>query len=182
MRPTLTLTLALVGALWMPRAHAAPEVAATPVGFVEMFVAGVVPTADGHTLVLVNPVEKVLLPVGIGLTEALSIHSRLEHRRFDRPLTHDLLDGVLAQLGGQIVRVQIDDVKDDVFVGAVFIRTQGKIIRLDARPSDAVALAIGSNAPIFVARPVVDRAALNASDLEEAGDPPPPTPDGVLTL
>jgi bifunctional DNase/RNase len=156
-----------------------------PAPFLEMFVAGVVPSADGNTLVLVNPDEQVLLPLGIGLTEALSIHGRLEKRTFDRPMTHDLLDHIVKELGGEIVRVEIDDVKDDVFVGTVFIKTQGKVMQFDARPSDAVALALGSRVPIYVARPVVDRAAIHPGDLDNS--PPtastPATPaHGVLSL
>jgi bifunctional DNase/RNase len=152
-----------------------------PKGFLEMFVAGVVPSPDGHTLVLVNAEEQVLLPLGIGLTEALSIHGRLEKRRFARPMTHDLLDHIVAELGGSIVRVQIDDLKDDVFVGTVFIKVnekgskETKVVSFDARASDAVALAIGARAPIFVARPVVDRAAIHPGDLED-DDGPPSTP------
>ena len=155
---------------------------AKPNGFLEMFVAGVVPSPEGHTLVLVNAEEQVLLPLGINLNDALSIHSRLEKRRFDRPMTHDVLDHIVTGLGGTIVRVQIEDVKDDVFVGRVFIRVAGaaggpapgkdaaKVVAFDARPSDAVALALGARAPIYVARPVVDRAAIHPGDLDDNDD------------
>lgn len=155
----------------------ATQVAAPPRGFLEMFVAGVVPSPDGHTLVLVNAEEQVLLPLGIGLTEALTIHGRLEKRQFHRPMTHDLLDHIVAALGGTIVRVQIDDLKDDVFVGTVFIRVtadgraqDAKVVSFDARASDAVALALGARAPIYVARPVVDRAAIHPGDLPDGDD------------
>lgn len=164
-------------------ASAAPASPVTPKGFIEMFVVGVVPSPEGHTLVLVNAEEQVLLPLGIGLTEALSIHGRLEKRHFSRPMTHDLLDRIVARLGGEIVRVQIDDVRDDVFVGTVFIKAEGKVVSFDARPSDAVALAIGSHAPIFVARPVVDRAALHPEDLDDEPDPETTSPQpSVLSL
>jgi bifunctional DNase/RNase len=163
---------------------AASDKASENKGFIEMFVAGVVPSPDGHTLVLVNPDEQVLLPLGIGLTEALSIHGRLEKRAFARPMTHDLLDHIVHELGGEIVRVQIDDLRDDVFVGTVFIKTAGKVIQFDARPSDAVALALGSRVPIYVARPVVDRAAIHPGDLEDTppASTPAPPPPGVLAL
>jgi uncharacterized protein len=166
-----------------PMAHAMAASSKTS-PFLEMFVAGVVPSADGNTLVLVNPDEQVLLPLGIGLTEALSIHGRLEKRAFDRPMTHDLLDHIVKELGGEIVRVEIDDVKDDVFVGTVFIKTQGKVMQFDARPSDAVALALGSRVPIYVARPVVDRAAIHPGDLDNAPSPAPASSQvhGVLSL
>jgi hypothetical protein len=154
--------------------------------FLEMFVAGVVPTPEGHTLVLINAEEKVLLPLGIGPMEALSIHGRLERSPLPRPMTHDLLDHIVHELGGEIVRVQIDDLREDLFVGTVFIKARGRVISVDARPSDAVALAIGNSAPIFVARVVVDRAALHPEDLDDAQPSPPPgerhQPRGVLSL
>jgi hypothetical protein len=162
-------------------ASSAAADAPPPKGFIEMFVAGVVPSGDAHTLVLVNAEEQVLLPLGIGLNEALSIHGRLEKRRAPRPMTHDLLDHVMKELGGEIVRVQIDDLKDDVFIGTVYIRKDGRIVQVDARPSDAVALAIGSRAPIFVARPVVDRAALHPEDIRD-GEPKASPPAAVLSL
>lgn len=175
-------TLLIVGAL-LAGPPAEPAVNA-PAAFLEMFVAGVVPTPDGHTMVLVNAEEKVLLPVGIGLPEALSIHGRLEHRATTRPLTHDLLDEMLKRLGGEVVRVQIDDLRDDIFVAQVFVKSSGKVISFDARPSDAVALALGSRAPIFVARPVVDRAAIHPEDLTAPADEEPagPTPANQKVL
>lgn len=174
--------LMVVGALFASPPGVEPA-ASTPTAFLEMFVAGVVPTPDGHTMVLVNADEKVLLPVGIGLPEALSIHGRLEHRATTRPLTHDLLDEVLKRLGGEVVRVQIDDLRDDIFVAQVFVKSGGKVITFDARPSDAVALALGSRAPIFVARPVVDRAAIHPDDIPSSDDDGPgPTPEGQKVL
>ncbi|MCC7075040.1 MAG: bifunctional nuclease family protein [Deltaproteobacteria bacterium] len=175
---TLLLAGALVGSPPIDDASTAPSPA-----FLEMFVAGVVPTPDGHTMVLVNAEEKVLLPVGIGLPEALSIHGRLEHLRASRPLTHDLLDEVLKRLGGEVVRVQIDDLRDDVFVAQVFVRSGGKVIGFDARPSDAVVLALGARAPIFVARPVVDQAAIHPDDVPRTGrESAGPTPEGQKVL
>jgi bifunctional DNase/RNase len=145
-----------------------PHARITPRGFLQMYVAGVMPTADGHTLVLVNPEEELLLPVGVGLPEAVSIYGRLEKKTAPRPMTHDLLDHVVEALGAEVVRVQIDDLKDGAFIGTVFLRGKdGKdVAPLDARASDAVAIALSAQAPIFVARPVVDRAALTRDDLE----------------
>jgi uncharacterized protein len=174
-----------------PRPDAAKGAAATKGrAFVEMAVAGVVPTPDGTMVVLVNADEQVLLPLGIGLSEAISIHGRLEHHRFARPQTHDLLDHVLTELGGRIVKVQIDDLREDVFLGTVFIKAGDRVISVDARPSDAIALAVGSGVPILVARAVLDRAALTPDDLldePEAAPTPDPAaaaaePAGVYTL
>lgn len=152
--------------------------ALAPSGFVEMFVATVMPTADGHTVVLVNPDEEVLLPVGVALPEAVTIYGRLEHKRAPRPLTHDLLDGVISSLGARIVRVQIDDLVDGAFIGTVILQGRtGGAIALDARAADALAVALSAKAPIFVARPVMDRAALTHDDLKAMPSPtPPPSP------
>ena len=152
-----------------PKARAADD-AGKPRGFVEMFVAGIVPTPGGQSLILVCPDEQVMLPLGIGSSEALSIHGRLERHPFPRPLTHDLLDHIVAGLGGTIVKVQIDDMRGEVFVGTVFVKANDRVFSVDARPSDAVALAIGSRAPIFVARPVLDRAAIHPGDAPPGSD------------
>lgn len=175
-------TLLLAGAL-LGNPPADDAAKAPPAAFLEMFVAGVMPTPDGHTMVLVNAEEKVLLPVGVGLPEAVSIHGRLEHLRAARPLTHDLLDEMLKRLGGEVVRVQIDDLRDDVFVAQVFVKSGDRVIGFDARPSDAVVLALGARAPIFVARPVVDRAAIHPDDVPASGgDGPGPGPEGQKVL
>lgn len=163
-----------------------PHARVTPKGFLQMFVAGVMPNGEQHTLVLVNPDEEVLLPVGVGLPEAVSIFGRLEKKTAPRPLTHDLLDHVVTALGAEVVRVQIDDLKDGAFIGTVFLRGKdGKdIAPLDARASDAVAIALSAQAPIFVARPVVDRAALTRDDLERmpSHDESPKPPAKVFDL
>lgn len=138
-----------------------------PPGFVEMYVAGVMPAAEGTTLFLNDRDKKYFIPMGIGSTEALSIHLRLERRRFERPLTHDLLDSVLRELDGKIIKVHVDDLRGGIFVGRVFIRAKGRIVELDARPSDAIALALGSQVPIFVAQSVIDKAAIQSGSAAE---------------
>lgn len=161
------------------------DAARTPAGFLQMFVATVMPTPDGHTVVLVSPEEEVLLPVGVALPEAVAIYGRLESKRSPRPLTHDLLDGVMSALGGEVVRVQIDDLVDGAFIGTVTIRRKGAVdVSLEARVADALAVALSAKAPIFVARPVVDRAALTHADLEKmpASAPSPPGADRVYDL
>lgn len=144
-----------------------------PPGFVEMFVAGVMPSPDGHTLFLNDKAKKYFIPMGIGATEALSIHYRLERRRFERPLTHDLYDATLRELGGRLIKVHVDDLRSGVFTGTVFVKAKsGRLFTIDSRPSDAIALALGSRVPIFVARSVIDEAAISSDQaLEEPADP-----------
>jgi bifunctional DNase/RNase len=130
-----------------------------PTGYVEMGVVAVVPTPNGGAAVLLGEAGKrVVVPIYIGGTEAHSITLRMNEERPERPLTHDLVDSVLRELGGELVKVQVDELRDEVFIGSVFVRREGKLIEIDARPSDAIALAMGSHVPIFVAQQVVDRA------------------------
>jgi len=147
---------------------AQPVAATTPVGFVQMFVAAVMPTGGNHTIVLVNAGEELLLPVGVALPEALSIFGRLEQKTAPRPLTHDLLDDVVRTLGAEVVAVKLDDLDGEPGLRAtVLLRRRGEaaLLPLDARPPDAVALALSARAPIFVARPVVERDALTRRDV-----------------
>ena len=160
-------------------AHAVqPAAAVTPPGFLQMFVAGVMPTSQGHTLVLVNPDEEILLPVGVDLPEALTIFGRLEQKTSPRPLTHDLLDKVVGALGAEVVRVQIGDLVDGVFIATVFLlkAKNAEPFALDARASDAVAVALSAQAPIFVSRGVVGRAAMTREDLKHLPSRAEPAP------
>jgi bifunctional DNase/RNase len=80
-----------------------------------------------------------------------------------RPLTHDLLDAIVGELGGKIVKVQVDALVDGVFIGSVYLRHHGGEVRkLDARPSDAIALALGNDVPIYVQQAVIDEAGIAA--------------------
>lgn len=140
-----------------------------PPGFQRIEVLGVIPTEEGNLVILVDDDRENFLPLDVGLTEALSIHIRLERQRFARPLTHDLFDQVLSELDGRVVRVQIDDYRDDTFLGTVFIEARGKVHRFDARPSDAIALALGHSVPIYINRGVMQAHAVNVDELESEG-------------
>ncbi|MCC6554679.1 MAG: bifunctional nuclease family protein [Polyangiaceae bacterium] len=140
----------------------APEKArrpSPPTGYVEMSVVAVVPTPNRGAAVLLGETGKrLVVPIYVGGTEAHSITLRMNKERPERPLTHDLLDSVMRELGAELVKVQVDELRDEVFIGSVFLRCEGKLIEIDSRPSDAIALAMGNGVPIFVAQDVVDRA------------------------
>jgi uncharacterized protein len=131
-----------------------------------MTVGGIAPTPQGNAVLLIDEDKKLGIPIFIGEAEALSIQLRLEKRRYDRPLTHDLLDSMMGKLGGHVESVRVDKVQDNIYFGTVIVMTGGRRIELDSRSSDAVALALGNEAPIFVARQVVDRAAIALEELE----------------
>lgn len=143
-----------------------PHVVPAPRGFVQMTVGGVAPTAQGNAVLLIDAEKKLAIPIFIGQAEALAIQLRLEKRRYDRPLTHDLMDSMMGRLGGRVESVRVDKVQDNVYFGTVIVTTGGERIELDSRSSDAVALAVGSDAPIFVAEQVVKRAAVSLEQLE----------------
>ena len=151
----------------------APLAAGLPDGYVELRAAGILLVDGGHTLGLVDDDEGVMVPISIGGTEALSISLRLESESFTRPLTHDLLDEVMARLGGELLHVQIDRMEQGVFHASVHILHAGEVTSLDARSSDAVALAVGSDAPIYVARGVVESSGLTRDELDGATPPAP---------
>jgi bifunctional DNase/RNase len=152
---------------------------APPAGYLELVVEGVVPTPHGGpAVVLRDASSSMVLPIFVGGTEALSIDLRHAKKRYARPLTHDLFDEVVEKLGGKVVRVQIDGVRDDTFVGSVIVSRGAEIIELDARPSDAIALALGNGVPILVSPEVIKKASIMKDDLEKPppkGEPPPPT-------
>ena len=114
--------------------------------------------AEGAAVLLASGTAQMVVPIYIGGTEAMSIELRLQRRHYERPLTHDLMDHVLRELGAEIVRVQVDDLKNGTYLGTVVMRAKGQLYKLDARPSDAIALALGSDAPIYLANGVITAA------------------------
>ncbi len=129
-----------------------------PKGFVEMTVSRVLEYRGNQAVILKTLSGDYTLEIWIGPSEAFVIGLRLNRQRFQRPLTHDLLDTIMNELGGKLVKIQVDDLKNNTFVGTVFVQQRKKLIPIDARPSDSIALAIGNRAPIFVSRKVLERA------------------------
>jgi bifunctional DNase/RNase len=97
------------------------------------------------------------LPIWIGLLEASAIATELEKIALDRPMTHDLLKNLIAESGLKVECVEIHDVKANTFYACIRLAGRKKAIALDSRPSDAIALALRTGAPIRVARKVVER-------------------------
>jgi bifunctional DNase/RNase len=121
----------------------------------------------GNAVLLVDVDEQIIIPIYIGGTEALSIQLRLSARPFIRPLTHDLFDAFAMRVGAKMVRAQVDRLADNVYIGSVVFKQGEQLIQLDARPSDAIALAIGNDVPVFVSKSVLDVAGVRTEDLDE---------------
>jgi bifunctional DNase/RNase len=140
-----------------------------PKGFVEMTVASVMEYRGSQAVVLKTLKGDYTLEIWIGPSEAFVIDLRLNRRRFQRPLTHDLLDSIMRELGGKLIKIQVDDLKNNTFVGTVFVKHKKKVIPIDARPSDSIALAIGNRAPIFVSKSVLERAGRKTTKTPDKG-------------
>ena len=114
-----------------------------------------------HRLVVLRDVdEERYLPIWIGQFESEAITLELQGMRRDRPLTHDLLKSTIEQMGGAVRHIHINKLRNDVFFAAINIEARGETIEIDARPSDAIALAVRLDAPIYVDASVMDRAGI----------------------
>lgn len=107
--------------------------------------------------VLVSDGERKL-PILIGPFEAQAIQLILEGTRPERPMTHDLYKNTIERLGGTVDRVVIDDFWNTVYYAKIYVKFNAEEIEIDARPSDAIALAIRFEAPIFIAEGILDAA------------------------
>ena len=104
------------------------------------------------------------LPIWIGPCEADSITVRLQNLEMARPLTHDILAQTISELGGKVLHVSIHDLRNDVVYASIVIEQNSEQIELDARPSDALALAVRTDIPIFVTTEVMKKASITPED------------------
>ena len=108
------------------------------------------------------------LPIWIGHAEAQAILSRLQETETPRPMTHDLLASTVAGLGAEVVRIEVTDLRENTFYARITLRRDGADVELDSRPSDAIALAVRTQAPIFAADAVIEQSAVTMDD-DQAG-------------
>ena len=99
-----------------------------------------------------------LLPIVIGLFEAQAIYIKINNLPTVRPFSHDLMTDIISNLGGKLDRILVDELKNDTFFAKLFVKTgNGKELIIDSRPSDAIALALRNDCPIFVNEEVIDQ-------------------------
>jgi hypothetical protein len=135
--------------------------------FLLMVVGGI--TLDPNTkmpiVVLKDPDNKLSLPIWIGPLEATSMATELEGVKPQRPMTHDLLRNVLGEFGATVEAVEVTELRDNTYFARVLVKTrEGKALALDSRPSDAIALALRTKSPIYVAKAVLEA----SSELQES--------------
>jgi len=129
---------------------------------VEMFVGGLVldPATQAPIVVLKDESGDITLPIWIGIAEATSIASAIKQVSMARPLTHDLFYELLLELGITVQRIVITELKDSTYFAELVLGQGDKVLVLDARPSDAIAMALRATAPIYVSQAVLDQARL----------------------
>lgn len=125
-----------------------------------------------HRVVILKDVNaEQYLPIWIGPYEAEAIAIRLQNREVARPLTHDLLNNVIAKLGGKVSHIAVTDLHDDTFYSRITVNLDGRQVEIDARPSDAIALAVRANVPIYVEEDVMAQAGIvPETDITEEAD------------
>lgn len=125
------------------------------------------PVSNSPIVVLKDEEEKFFLPIWVGIFEANAIALQLENITTPRPMTHDLLRNMINELDAQVTRVVINDLRDSTFFAQIRVLVGGKTLEVDARPSDAIALALRTEAPIYVAQSVLDQAQTITPDGED---------------
>ena len=125
----------------------------------------IVSAAPSPSIIVIQPVEEPaqegksrIVPIWVGVNEATQMGIALEKARFSRPMTHDLFLDALTNLDAQVDHVVINDVQGSTFFSRLTLRQHDRLIDLDARPSDALALAVRQKAPIYIEEAVLERA------------------------
>ncbi len=111
-----------------------------------------------------------MVPIYIGPAEAISIDIALRKETTPRPMTHDLVKSIMENFSINIDRIIIDDLDEQVFYARLMLRNGAREIEIDARPSDCIALAVRSNANIFIEQGILDKVSIDRKDIEAAGN------------
>ena len=141
---------------------------------VEMKIRGLVmdPVTNMPIVILKDVEGTAVLPIWVGIFEANAIAIEIEKLSPPRPMTHDLTRNLIHNLNASLERIVITEIKDDTFHAMLWLRQGEETITMDSRPSDAIALALRADCPIYVAEQVMQTAKLNT-----AGPPDGPTAD-----
>jgi len=140
---------------------------------IKMTVRGIAldPLTNMPIIILKDQDDKRALPIWVGIFEANAIALELEKISTPRPMTHDLIKNILDGLGANVQQVVVNDLKDNTFFAVIEISVNGNKVNIDSRPSDAIALALRVNAPIFVTEKVVTKAkSIEVSEEKEESD------------
>lgn len=141
---------------------------------VEMKIRGLMmdPTANTPIVILKDVLSDRMLPIWVGASEANAIALEIEKTAPPRPMTHDLLRNLIAQVGAVVERIVVTDLIENTFYAVIEMTVDGRRILLDSRPSDAIAIALRVDCPIFVSEEVIanSRNTIESSQIEVADD------------
>ena len=127
------------------------------------------PITNMPTIILRETEGERVLPIWIGVFEANAIALQIESVQTPRPMTHDLLKSAIQGLEASVEKVLITDLKENTFYAIIYLKHQGRMMPIDSRPSDAIALALRTGSPIFVNAEVIDKAK-NTDMTRDAGE------------
>jgi len=124
---------------------------------IEMKIRGLMvdPSTNAPIVILKDVLSDTLLPIWVGLYEANAIAIEVEKASPPRPMTHDLLKNLAHGLNAEIQRIVVTELRDDTFYAVIWMEQNGEVVTLDARPSDAIALALRVDCPIYVSEDVL---------------------------
>ena len=125
-------------------------------------------TSNGFVVLLMDLPNKTGLPIWIGPFEANAIAMKLKKMDAQRPMTHDLIRSILGTLDSRVIKIVVNDLKENTYYALIYLHRKGKEIVIDSRPSDAIAIALGVGAPIYVSDQVIEKA--KTIDMEKEGD------------
>jgi bifunctional DNase/RNase len=125
-------------------------------------------TSNGFVVLLMDLSNRTGLPIWIGPFEANAIAMKLKKIGSHRPMTHDLIHNILNTLESRVVKIIVNDLKENTYYALIHLMRQGEEIIIDSRPSDAIAIALAVDAPIFVSDQVIEKA--RTIDMEKDGD------------
>ena len=121
------------------------------------------PATNMPIVVLKDIASDAVMPIWVGIFEATAIANEIEKNPTQRPMTHDLTRNLIHHLNAELERIVITELRDDTFFATLWLRQESESITIDARPSDAIALALRADCPIFVSEQVMQTAKLNTS-------------------
>lgn len=127
---------------------------------IEMTIKGLMvdPITNTPIVILRDEEGQRVLPIWVGIYEANAIALQIENVTTPRPMTHDLLRNIIEDLKATVDRIVVCDLQENTFYALIYLTREGETLAIDARPSDAIALALRTRAPIFVEDTVIDRA------------------------
>lgn len=136
----------------------------------EVMAVGIEPNSKFPFVLLRDKQEEVVLPIGIGFFEANQISMKLENKEPPRPMTYDLMKSILDTLEVKVVKIVVNALAQSTFFAQITLQVNGGVLEIDSRPSDAIALALRTKAPIYAVENVLEEAGVRVKAMSEEGN------------